>query len=71
MHGGAGARVRAVRSYFEVLEDMLIGFSPQAWTRCPLKRLVAYPEFHRFDIVDARRASPAFLQAIAADTIDL
>lgn len=45
----AGLPVKTVQSYFEVLEDTLIGFRLDAWTRSPLKRLVAHPKFYIFD----------------------
>ena len=45
----AGLPVKTVQSYFEVLEDTLIGFRLDAWTRSPLKRLVAHPKFYLFD----------------------
>lgn len=41
--------VKKVRSYFEVLEDTHIGFRLYAWTRSPLKRLTAHPEFYLYD----------------------
>ena len=44
-----GLPVKTVQSYFEVLEDTLIGFRLDAWTRSPLKRLVAHPKFYLFD----------------------
>jgi predicted AAA+ superfamily ATPase len=45
----AGLPARTVQSYFEVLEDTLVGFRLQAWTRSPMKRLVSHPKFFLFD----------------------
>jgi predicted AAA+ superfamily ATPase len=45
----AALPVKTVQSYFEILEDTMIGFRLDAWTKSPLKRLVAHPKFYLFD----------------------
>jgi predicted AAA+ superfamily ATPase len=45
----AGLPIKTVQSYFEVLEDTLIGLRIPAWTKSPLKRLVSHPKFYLFD----------------------
>lgn len=41
--------VRTVQSYYEILEDTLVGFRLPPWTRSLRKRLVAHPKFYFFD----------------------
>ncbi len=41
--------VRTVQSYYEVLEDTLVGFRLMPWMRSARKRLVAHPKFFFFD----------------------
>ena len=41
--------IRTVQSYYEILEDTLIGFRLQPWARSLRKRLVAHPKFYFFD----------------------
>jgi len=45
----AGVSARTVRSYFEILEDTLVGFRLEAWDKSPRGRLVAHPRFYFFD----------------------
>jgi predicted AAA+ superfamily ATPase len=45
----AGVSARTVRSYFEILEDTLIGFRLEPWRKSPRARLIAHPRFHFFD----------------------
>jgi predicted AAA+ superfamily ATPase len=45
----AGLSARTVRSYFEILEDTLVGFRLEAWSKSPRARLVAHPRFYFFD----------------------
>ena len=45
----AGVSARTVRSYFEILEDTLVGFRLEAWSKSPRARLVAHPRFYFFD----------------------
>ncbi len=40
---------RTVQSYYEILEDTLIGFRLEAWRKGPRARLVAHPRFYLFD----------------------
>ena len=40
---------RTVQEYFQILEDTLLGFRLEAWTRSPRGRLVAHPRFYFFD----------------------
>lgn len=42
-------RTRTVQSYYDILEDTLIGLRLQAWPKSPRKRLVAHPKFYLFD----------------------
>lgn len=41
--------VRTVQSYYEILEDTLIGFRLHPWLKSERKRLVAHPKFYFFD----------------------
>lgn len=41
--------VRSVQSYYEVLEDTLVGFRLMPWMKSARKRLVAHPKFYFFD----------------------
>jgi len=41
--------VRTVQSYYEVLEDTLIGIRLQPWRKSLRKRLTAHPKFYLFD----------------------
>ncbi|MBI1883866.1 MAG: ATP-binding protein [Chlamydiae bacterium] len=41
---------RTVQSYYEVLEDTLIGFRLEAWEKSIRKRLVSHPKFYFFDL---------------------
>jgi predicted AAA+ superfamily ATPase len=55
--------VRTVQSYYEILEDTLIGFRLQPWLKSERKRLVAHPKFYFFDTgvtnaVNLRLAAP-------------
>jgi len=42
--------VRTVQSYYEILEDTLVGFRLPAWQKSLRKRLVAHPKFYFFDL---------------------
>ncbi len=42
--------VRTVQSYYEILEDTLIGFRLQPWNKSLRKRLVSHPKFYLFDL---------------------
>jgi len=44
-----GLPTRTVQSYFEILEDTLIGFRLEPWMRSARRRLVAHPKFYLFD----------------------
>ena len=41
--------VRTVQSYYEILEDTLIGFKLEPWRKSIRKRLNAHPKFYFFD----------------------
>jgi len=41
---------RTVQSYYEILEDTLIGIRLKAWMKSPRKRLVSHPKFYLFDL---------------------
>jgi predicted AAA+ superfamily ATPase len=45
----AAVSARTVRSYFEILEDTLIGFRLEPWQKSPRARLVGHPRFYFFD----------------------
>jgi len=42
--------VRSVQSYYEILEDTLIGFRLEPWAKSPRKRMVGHPKFYFFDM---------------------
>lgn len=42
--------VRTVQSYYEILEDTLVGIRLQPWRKSIRKRLVAHPKFYFFDL---------------------
>jgi len=42
-------QARSVMSYYEILEDTLIGFRLLPWLKSERKRLVAHPKFYFFD----------------------
>lgn len=42
--------VRTVQSYYEILEDTLIGFRLEPWHRSVRKRMVSHPKFYFFDL---------------------
>jgi predicted AAA+ superfamily ATPase len=55
--------VRTVQSYYEIMEDTLIGFRLQPWLKSERKRLVAHPKFYFFDTgvtnaINRRLSSP-------------
>jgi len=41
--------VRTVQSYYEILEDTLVGFKLEPWRKSIRKRLSAHPKFYFFD----------------------
>ena len=41
--------VRTTQSYYEILEDTLIGFKLEPWRKSLRKRLIAHPKFYFFD----------------------
>ena len=41
---------RTVQSYYEILEDSLIGFRLEPWGKSLRKRIVAHPKFYLFDL---------------------
>jgi predicted AAA+ superfamily ATPase len=45
-----GAQARAVKGYFEVLEDTLLGQRLAAWTRARRRRLIRTEKFYFFDV---------------------
>jgi predicted AAA+ superfamily ATPase len=44
-----GLATRTVQAYYEILEDTLIGYRLEPWTRSSRKRLVAHQKFYLFD----------------------
>ena len=60
---GCHLPVRTVQSYYEILEDTLIGFRLQPWLKSERKRLVAHRKFYFFDTgvtnaINRRLAAP-------------
>ncbi len=45
----ASLATRTVQEYFQILEDTLLGFRREAWSRSPRARMVAHPRFFLFD----------------------
>jgi predicted AAA+ superfamily ATPase len=45
-----GISTRTVLSYYEILEDTLVGYTLQPWRKSLRKRLGAHPKFYFFDI---------------------
>ena len=45
-----GVSVNTVKSYFEILDDTLLGFMVPAFTRTMKRRLVSSPRFYYFDV---------------------
>jgi len=45
----AALSAKSVQSYFQILEDTLLGFRLEAWRTSPRGRLVAHPKFLLFD----------------------
>lgn len=45
-----GVSAKVVRSYFEILEDTLLGFRMQPWTRARSRRLLRTERFYLFDV---------------------
>jgi predicted AAA+ superfamily ATPase len=41
---------RTVQSYYEILEDTLIGFRLEAWAKNLRRRIVSHPKFYLFDL---------------------
>ena len=46
----AGVSAKVVRSYFEILEDTLLGFTLPAWRRSEKRRLIGAGKFYLFDV---------------------
>lgn len=63
-----GVSAKVVRSYFQILEDTLLGYRLQAWRKTPNRRMVESEKFYLFDVGLAnylarqqpRLGSPAF-----------
>ncbi len=54
---------RSVQSYYEILEDTLVGIKLEAWRKSLRKRLSTHPKFYLFDLgvtnsINRRLASP-------------
>jgi uncharacterized protein len=45
-----GVSAKVVRSYFQILEDTLLGFRLQPWRRADTRRLIETEKFYLFDI---------------------
>lgn len=74
--------VRTVQSYYEILEDTLIGFRLNPWRRSVRKRLGTHPKFYLFDMgvtnalnhnltgsIDPIRKGHLFEQMIVLETL--
>lgn len=46
----AGVSAKTVRSYFEILEDTLLGFRLEPWTRSRKRRMILTEKFYLFDV---------------------
>lgn len=46
----SGVNARAVRSYFQILEDTLLGYCLQPWVKAVKRRLIQTGKFYLFDI---------------------
>jgi predicted AAA+ superfamily ATPase len=60
----AGISQPTVKGYYQLLEDMFVGFSIPAWTRSPRKGVLSTPRFLMFDV--GVRHAAAGLQATPA-----
>jgi predicted AAA+ superfamily ATPase len=45
----AGVATRTVSEYFQILEDTLLGFRLEPWSKSPRARMVSHPRFYFFD----------------------
>ena len=45
-----GTSSHTIKSYYEILEDTMIAFPLQAWSKSPRKRMVAHPRYYFFDL---------------------
>jgi len=45
-----GLPTRTVQSYYEILEDTLVGFRLESWRKSLRKRLTGHPKFYLFDM---------------------
>lgn len=45
----ASLATRTVQEYFQILEDTLLGFRLEVWSKSPRARMVAHPRFFLFD----------------------
>jgi predicted AAA+ superfamily ATPase len=50
-----GTNARAVRAYFGILEDTLLGFRLNPWLRSKTRRMIRTPKFYLFDVGVANR----------------
>ncbi|MBI4607313.1 MAG: DUF4143 domain-containing protein [Planctomycetes bacterium] len=46
----AGVSAKVVRSYFQILEDTLLGFRLQPWTKSRTRRMIQTEKFYFFDV---------------------
>lgn len=60
----AGVSQPTVKSHYQLLEDMFIGFTVPAWTRSPRKGVLSTPRFFMFDL--GVRHAAAGLQLVRA-----
>lgn len=59
-----GVSASTVRSYFQILEDTLIGFTLEPWRKKSQRRLVETAKFYLFDIGIANALNPETTQII-------
>jgi predicted AAA+ superfamily ATPase len=45
-----GVSSHTIKSYYEILEDTMIAFPLQAWSKSPRKRMVSHPRYYFFDL---------------------
>lgn len=46
----AGVSARVVRSYFQILEDTLLGFRVASWRKSTMRRMIETEKFYLFDV---------------------
>jgi uncharacterized protein len=64
----AGISQPTVKSHYQLLEDMFVGFAVPAWSRSPRKNVLSTPRFYMFDLgVRNAAAGPVSRAAVSAN----